>query len=609
MNVFWGDGKSLEREVLEGGSIRQVNPDGTEMLLAADGSAEFTSITGEAVFKERTDDGGFRVTQPDGGLVFEGADGAKSFFEPSGWSREQVVDPESGAVLTKGSDGLVEVVNTDGTFSRVNPDGSQDQAFFGEEGELITQNGDGSERTVFADGTEEFHDATGYGGKTVQADDGSFVTLMSDGASKMAAEDGSWAVEVAPNGERTVTSTLEDGTIQKNLPDGGVQRYNPEIGATTFTTPEGGDYITRENPDGSVVVTDPTGMMTESDPVTGSTVVTFADGTVQSTERLEDGSLATTLPTGELVVAAPDGTMTVVAADGQAATTEVTQLEGGGQLTVATQPDGTQKSAQVSEDGAMTVSWGTSDTAPSDAASSEPIEGDDFADGEVPDGPPMPQGLQSDPETGQTTVLLSSGDAVGHTLSEEGVLTLQSNALDPPQDGTPVEGETVADGVSDEAGAEVRLAVINPAVGEVITEGEVTLIESTFTENGGVAMEIAPPPNDTGATPAEVAISADGTQQAIVSPAGESAQATTSDTGVVIVMDAGPMQSTIDNLDPGDQQQLIAEDGASVTAASGSDGEMTFLDSDGNPAVKEDGTAYTADDMAAMVVNFGDEEQ
>ena len=46
-----------------------------------------------------------------------------------------------------------------------------------------------------------------------------------------------------------------------------------------------------------------------------------------------------------------------------------------------------------------------------------------------------------------------------------------------------------ADGAS--ASGETRLSVINPAVGEVITEGEVTLVESTFTDTGGVAMEIA----------------------------------------------------------------------------------------------------------------------
>ncbi|MEC9424287.1 MAG: hypothetical protein VX522_01005, partial [Actinomycetota bacterium] len=619
MNVFWGDGKALEREVLDDGAIRQVNPDGTEMLIAPDGSAEFQSISGEAVVRERTDDG-FRTTRPDGGLVFEGEDGSKSFFEPSGWSREQVVDPETGAMLTRGSDGLVEVVNPDGTFNRINPDGTQDQAFFGEEGEFITQNGDGSQRIVRSDGTEEFQDASGYGGKKVQSDDGSFVTLMTDGASKMEAEDGSWAIEVAPNGEQTVTSTLEDGTIQKNLPDGGVQRYNPEIGATTFTTPEGGDYITRENPDGSVVVTDPTGMVTESDPVTGSTLVTFADGSVQSTERLEDGSLATTTPTGDVIVTAPDGSQTVVTAEGEATSTEVSELEDGSKLVVATKADGTQKSTQVAEDGSLTTSWSTD--APADGtvtSEGDPPEGAGFADGEAPEAPPVPKGLQVDPESGQTTVLLSSGEAVGHTLGEDGVLTLQSTATDPTPGG-PDEGSGEADGVPDEEAGEadgvpdeeagaaaVRLAVINPAVGEVITEGDTTLVESTFTDAGGVAMEVAPPPGEPDAAPAEVAISADGTQQAITSPTGETATAKTSDTGVVIAMGEGPMQATLANLDPGDQQPLVTADGASVTAAPAADGSIAFLDADGNPAIKEDGTAYTADDMAAMVVAFDEE--
>jgi hypothetical protein len=152
------------------------------------------------------------------------------------------------------------------------------------------------------------------------------------------------------------------------------------------------------------------------------------------------------------------------------------------------------------------------------------------------------------------------------------------------------------------------LAVINPAVGEVITEGDVTLVESTFTEAGGISMEIAPPPGEPDAEPAEVAISADGTQQAITSPTGDVATATTSDTGVLIAMGEGPMQATLENLAPGDEQPLVAEDGTTVVAAPGDNGEMVFLDADGNPAVKEDGTNYTSADMAAMVVDFDGEE-
>jgi len=598
MNVFWGDGKALEREAFDDGGYRQVNPDGTEMLVGADGSSQFTNIAGEQIVREATDDGGFRVERPDGGLVFEGEDGAKSFFEPSGWSREQVVDPETGAMMTRGSDGLVEVVNPDGTFNRINPDGTQDMAFMGEEGELITQNGDGSRRVVRPDGTEEFQDVTGYGGKKVQSDDGSFVTLMTDGASKMEAEDGSWAIEVAPNGEQTVTSTLDDGTIQKNLPDGGVQRYNPEIGATTFTTPEGGDYITRENPDGSVVVTDPTGMVTESDPVTGSTHITFPDGSTQSTERLEDGSLATVLADGETIVTAPDGSQTFVAADGSV--TETTVAEDGSKVIAA--PDGTKVQQAVSEDGVLTAAY----------AVEAPPEGGDFADGEVPDAPPVPQGVQQDPNTGQTTVVLSSGEAVGHSLGEDGVLTLQSSATDPPAgaaDGEPAEGGDGAgdgpDGSEDEAAS--RLAVINPAVGEVITQGDVTLVESTFTDTGGVSMAVAPPDGESDGPPTEVSISADGTQQAITSPSGDTATATTSESGVVIAMGEGPMQATLDNMAPGDQQPLVAADGTSLMAVPGADGQTVFYGPDQNPAVKEDGSPYTAADMAAMVVNFDGE--
>ena len=41
-------------------------------------------------------------------------------------------------------------------------------------------------------------------------------------------------------------------------------------------------------------------------------------------------------------------------------------------------------------------------------------------------------------------------------------------------------------------------------------------------------------------------------------------------------------------------------------AEAGADGEVSFLDADGNPAVKEDGSSYTAEDMAAMLVAFGE---
>ena len=247
------------------------------------------------------------------------------------------------------------------------------------------------------------------------------------------------------------------------------------------------------------------------------------------------------------MVTAPDGSQTVVTADGSTAQTEVTELEDGSQLVVATKADGTEKATQVADDGSMVASWTVEDNtfdeggAEAAAEGAEAPEGADFADGEVPDAPPVPKGLQTDPETGQTTVLLSTGEAVGHTLGEDGVLTLQSTASDPPSGeppaGEPVDGEPV-DGEPVEATP--RLAVINPAVGEVITEGDVTLVESTFTETGGMSMEIAPPPGEPDAEPAEVAISADGTQQAITSPTGDSATATTSDTGVLCLLYTSP---------------------------------------------------------------------
>ena len=125
----------------------------------------------------------------------------------------------------------------------------------------------------------------------------------------------------------------------------------------------------------------------------------------------------------------------MVTADGAASTTEVTELEDGSQLTVATSSDGTQKSTQVAGDGSMTMSWNAAGPAEGATTSEgDPQEGAGPADGEAPEGPPVPKGLQVDPESGQTTVLLSSGEAVGHTMGEDGVLTLRID-LRPPSDG------------------------------------------------------------------------------------------------------------------------------------------------------------------------------
>jgi len=328
-------------------------------------------------------------------------------------------------------------------------------------------------------------------------------------------------------------------------------------------------------------------MVTESDPVTGRTDITFADGSQQTTERLEDGSLATTMANGETLVTAPDGSQTFVGEDG--AVTETTVNEDGSKVIAGS--DGTKVQQAVSEDGVLTATYASE--APADAG-----------EGEEGEAAPVPQGVQQDPATGETTVILSSGEAVGHSLGTDGVLTLKSSATDPPTD------DAAGGGVGTEEApveAETRLAVINPAVGEVITEGDVTLVESTFTDTGGVAMAVASTDGEADTEPTEVSISADGTQQAITTSTGESATATTSDTGVVIAMDPSSMQASLDNLDPGDQQSLVASDGAAVTATTGADGEVTYIDGDGQPAIKEDGSSYTADDMAAMVVDFDEE--
>ncbi|SVC55777.1 uncharacterized protein METZ01_LOCUS308631, partial [marine metagenome] len=65
-NIFWGDGKSLEREVGDDGGFRQSNPDGTEIIENADGTGQFTSINGDLSVREATGEGGF-VTTREGG--------------------------------------------------------------------------------------------------------------------------------------------------------------------------------------------------------------------------------------------------------------------------------------------------------------------------------------------------------------------------------------------------------------------------------------------------------------------------------------------------------------------------------------------------------------
>merc|ERR1711969_61422 len=65
---------------------------------------------------------------------------------------------------------------------------------------------------------------------------------------------------------------------------------------------------------------------------------------------------------------------------------------------------------------------------------------------------------------------------------------------------------------------------------------------------------------------ATVTVSADGTQQSVKDAAGNAATAVTSDTGVVITMDAAPLMAALDNLEEGDVQPVLASDGSELVA-------------------------------------------
>ena len=104
---------------------------------------------------------------------------------------------------------------------------------------------------------------------------------------------------------------------------------------------------------------------------------------------------------------------------------------------------------------------------------------------------------------------------------------------------------------------------------------------------------------------ATVTVSADGTQQSVKDAAGNTATAVTSDTGVVITMDAAPLMVALDNLADGDVQPVLASDGSELVASRTADADTVGLfHTDGSPAVNEDGEPYTTDDLTALVLIF-----
>jgi hypothetical protein len=245
-----------------------------------------------------------------------------------------------------------------------------------------------------------------------------------------------------------------------------------------------------------------------------------------------------------------------------------------------------------------------------------------------------------------------------------------------------VASEEAAAAAADAAPAaeSARVVVFNPATGGVITEGGELLVESTFTDTGGMRLEIptaggdyteaaaeaedaaaeaedavaavraaaveaqmaalaaaAEDADEAATAAAEVAleewaeaqvesaaaqaaaeaaetarlaeaatvtVSADGTQQFINDANGFTATAITSDTGVLITMDAEPLQAALENLTEGEIQPVLAVDGVDLVASWTADGEVDLFNTDGSDALDADGEPYTVDDLVAMRLIF-----
>jgi hypothetical protein len=103
---------------------------------------------------------------------------------------------------------------------------------------------------------------------------------------------------------------------------------------------------------------------------------------------------------------------------------------------------------------------------------------------------------------------------------------------------------------------------------------------------------------------ATVTVSADGTQQFINDANGFTATAITSDTGVLITMDAVPLQAALENLTEGEIQPVLTVDGVDLVASWTADGEVALFNSDGSDALDADGEPYTVDDLVAMRLIF-----
>ena len=107
------------------------------------------------------------------------------------------------------------------------------------------------------------------------------------------------------------------------------------------------------------------------------------------------------------------------------------------------------------------------------------------------------------------------------------------------------------------------------------------------------------------AAAATVEVSADGTQQTVKDANGFTATAITSDTGVVITMDAEPLTVALENLRVGALQEVITSDGTPlVVRQTDSDDGLRYYNPDGSEATSANGEPYTVSDLAALSLTF-----
>jgi len=248
------------------------------------------------------------VTQFDDGssyTVYE--NGRESYTDPSGFSVEIIVDPDTGTRTQTSSDGTIRREDPDGSFSIVYPDGSRDTGTINPDGDLMVTYADGSNLVVREDGSETYQDP--YGVTTVVTFDGEGrrTEVSSDGWTSTTSPDGSTVRVSSPDGQVENTVISEDGSFVTTASDGSSIRYDAGTQQTTFVDPSGAIEILRIDQDGNEVLTNSNGDVYEYNPLANTSSFIDADGNTQMSERTEDGGYIVTLEDGSVIDLDPSG--------------------------------------------------------------------------------------------------------------------------------------------------------------------------------------------------------------------------------------------------------------------------------------------------------------